>query len=57
LSKINDIIIEKRALIASSGGINSLDDSEKDLCTLMLEAEMGEGGALTNEQMMVKKAI
>jgi cytochrome P450 len=53
LSKINDVIIEKRALIANNGGIDSLDENEKDLCTLMIEAEQGEGGTLTNEEMMV----
>lgn len=53
LARIDDIIVEKRALIANNGGIGSLDDSEKDLCTLMIEAESGEGGTLTNEQMMV----
>ncbi|KAI7897291.1 cytochrome P450 [Mucor mucedo] len=52
LAKVEQIIIEKRLLIAKQGGIDSLDDAEKDLCTLMIEAEAGEGGALTNEEMM-----
>lgn len=57
LSRINDVIVEKRALIADKGGIDSLDDNEKDLRTLMIEAEEGEGGTLTNEEMMVNMYI
>ncbi|KAG2211279.1 hypothetical protein INT47_006399 [Mucor saturninus] len=52
LKRIGDIVTEKRALIANKGGIGSLDDSEKDLCTLIIEAESGDGGVLTNEQML-----
>ena len=53
LSKIEDIVNEKRATIAKEGGVSSIDNADKDLCTLMIEAESNEGGKLTNEEMMV----
>lgn len=54
LGKITQIIVDKREKIAKQGGIESLGENEKDLCTLMIEAEEGEGGVLTNAEMMVK---
>lgn len=53
LSKITEVIVEKRASFTNSGIMDSVNDNEKDLCTLMIEAEESEGGKLTNEQMMV----
>lgn len=53
LSKITEVIVDKRASFKKSGVMDSVDDSDKDLCTLMIEAEESEGGKLTNEQMMV----
>ncbi|KAI7891077.1 cytochrome P450 [Mucor mucedo] len=51
LGKITQIIVDKREMIAK-GGASSLGENEKDLCTLMIEAEEGEGGVLTNAEMM-----
>ncbi|CAO3683430.1 unnamed protein product [Umbelopsis vinacea] len=51
LRKIEDIIVEKRAKLAE--GRSLLDETEKDLCTLMLEAEAdGEGSSLSNSELM-----
>ncbi|KAG1085710.1 hypothetical protein G6F42_021281 [Rhizopus arrhizus] len=52
LSKIAEIIEDKRAAVASNSYANAADDNEKDLCTLMIEAEASLGGRLTNEEMM-----
>lgn len=57
LSKITEIIENKRAAIASDSYANTTEDSEKDLCTLMIEAEASSGGKLTNEEMMVRRNI
>lgn len=52
ISKIENIIVNKRAQLAE--GRSQLDEAEKDLCTLMLEAEAdGEGSSLTNEELLV----
>lgn len=52
IGKIEDIIVNKRAKLAE--GRSQLDEAEKDLCTLMLEAEAdGEGSSLTNEELLV----
>jgi hypothetical protein len=54
LSKIEDIIAEKRTKLAQ--GRSQLDETEKDLCTLMLEAEAnGEGSTLSNSELMVSE--
>jgi cytochrome P450 len=56
LRKIEDIIVEKRAKLAE--GRSLLDETEKDLCTLMLEAEAdGEGSSLSNSELMVKTSL
>jgi cytochrome P450 len=52
MGKVEDIIVNKRAQLAE--GRSQLDEAEKDLCTLMLEAEAdGEGSSLTNEELLV----
>lgn len=55
LSKIAEIIEDKRTAVPINGYANTVDDNEKDLCTLMIEAEASLGGRLTNEEMMVRR--
>lgn len=55
LSKITGIIEDKRATIGSDEYASAIIDNEKDLCTLMIEAEASSGGRLTNDEMMVRQ--
>ncbi|KAG0176177.1 Cytochrome P450 3A4 [Apophysomyces sp. BC1034] len=49
-AKVEEIIAEKRENLRK-GRVSSLDNNEKDLCTLLLEAEMdGSGEGLTNAE-------
>ncbi|KAL9537251.1 hypothetical protein MBANPS3_011946 [Mucor bainieri] len=52
LSKITSIIEDKRTSIANKDYGTAVEDNEKDLCTLMIEAEASSGGKLSNEEMM-----
>jgi cytochrome P450 len=52
ISKIEDIIVKKRAQLLQ--GRSQADETEKDLCTLMLESEAdGEGSSLSNDELLV----
>ncbi|KAM3583176.1 hypothetical protein VKS41_004927 [Umbelopsis sp. WA50703] len=51
ISKIEDIIVKKRAQLLQ--GRSQADETEKDLCTLMLESEAdGEGSSLSNDELL-----
>lgn len=53
LKPIEDIIVEKKEKLRQ-GITSSLENNEKDLCTLVLEAEMdGSGGGLTIDEIKV----
>ncbi|CAO3645097.1 unnamed protein product [Cunninghamella blakesleeana] len=61
LYKFKDLLAnaiqEKRELIKQKKYDNTIDDTEKDLLTLMLESEYKGEGALTNEQILNDIAI
>lgn len=51
---INEIVVHKRHVLEHSNVNENLDENEKDLLTLMIEAELQGEGALSNDELMVR---
>lgn len=51
---INEIVVHKRHVLEHSSVNENLDENEKDLLTLMIEAELQGEGALSNDELMVR---
>lgn len=51
---LDQIVVHKRQVLEHSKINENLDENEKDLLTLMIEAELQGEGSLTNDELMVK---
>lgn len=53
---IYQVVLEKRKVLEEGRKANdNLDDNEKDLLTLMLEAEMQGEGSMANAEVLVRR--
>lgn len=56
LAMIDGVIERKRALLKETGrDLSTIPQCEKDLLTLLIEAESNENGYMTNEELRVRK--
>lgn len=54
LGMMNDIISKKKQLLQQKDAVNNRADNEKDLLTLMIEAENDGQGRLSNDELLVR---
>ena len=57
LRMIDQIIIEKRKTLQNKSSASEKEDQEKDLLTMMIEAENSGEGVMTNEELRVSHRI